>query len=134
MSSGSQSSGSNQPPSGELEQSADSADRRPNPNQELFEQVLQTTLSLERGGNEPLTPEELRTLTAVARRRGKDPLSLETTQELIQAVLRLRFRSLADSRGQWERMTEQIAHTIFDDPQANERLQSLWKSLCEAAQ
>jgi hypothetical protein len=133
MASGSSSGGFEHRPPHELESATDSASER-RPNQELLEQVLQTTLALGRGGNEPLSPEELRSLTAIARRRCKDPLSVETTMELVQAVLRLRFRSLADSRTQWEKMTEQIAHTIFDDPQANERLQSLWKLLCEAAQ
>lgn len=129
MSSGHQSSGSSDRPSREVERDP----RDSVTNKELLDQILQTTLSLGRGGNDPLTPEELRTLTVVAKRRGGEPLSVETAMELVQAVLRLRFRALADSRDQWERMTRQIAETIFDDPQANERLRTLWALLCEAA-
>src|SRR6185503_2464919 len=83
-------------------------------NQELLEQVLQVTLSLG-PESEPLNAEEMRTLTAVARRRGNEPLSVETTMELVQTVLRQRFRTLAESRDQWERMTRQIAETMFND-------------------
>ncbi len=131
MSSGFQSSGSNDQPARETDKPSDAESRTDN--QELLDQVLQVTLSLG-GGDEPLSPEELRTLTAVARRRGGEPLSVETVTELVQTVLRLRFRTLADSRSQWERMTRQIAETMFDDPQTLLRLRSLWKLLCEAAQ
>lgn len=131
MSQGFQSGGSPDRPSREVEQPRDPRDSVSN--KELLDQILQTTLSLGRGGNDPLSPEELRTLTAVAKRRGGEPLSVETAMELVQVVLRLRFRSLADSRDQWERMTRQIAETIFDDPQSNDRLRSLWTLLCEAA-
>lgn len=100
--------------------------------QELLEQVLQATLSLG-PANDQLQPEELKTLQGVARRRNSEPLSLDTVTELVQAILRIRFRSLSASRDQWERMTQQIAETMFNDPQTLPRLQSLWTLLCEAS-
>jgi hypothetical protein len=130
MSSGYQTGGYGEQPSHELQRAAETRDKTEH--QSLLEQVLQTTLALGRGGNDPLSPEELRTLTSIAHRRKAEPLSVETTMELVQAVLRLRYRSLAESRDQWERMTRQIAETIFDDPQTKERLESLWALLCEA--
>jgi hypothetical protein len=126
MSSGMQPSGSDDRPLREPDQ----AEPR-NVNQELLEQVLQATLSL--GADDPPGPEELRTLTAVAKRRGDDPLSVELVTELVQTVLQMRFRSLADSRSQWERMTQRIAETMFDDPPTRQRIESLWTLLRESA-
>lgn len=99
--------------------------------QALLEQVLQATLAMG-PGDEPLRPEELRTLAAVAKRRQAEPLTIETVTELVQAVLRWRFRALSSSREQWERMTRQIAETIWDDPQAQPRMRQLFQLLCEA--
>lgn len=97
----------------------------------LLDQVLQATLAMG-PGDEPLRPEELRTLAAVARRRRAEPLTVETVMELVQAVLRWRFRSLSSSRDQWERMTRQIAETMWEDPHSHPRLQQLFQLLCEA--
>ena len=131
MSTGFQSSDSGDRPSREPDPPADTTSR--SVHQELLDQVLQATLSLG-GGDEPLSPEELRTLTAVAKRRGEEPLSVETVTELVQVVLRLRFRTLADSRNQWERMTREIAETMLNDPQTLQQVQSLWTLLRESAQ
>lgn len=100
--------------------------------QELLDEVLAVTLQLT-GPDEPLQPEETRTLVNVARQRKNEPLCVETVMELVQSVLRLRFRRLVESTAVWEKMTRQIAHTIFDDPQTKSQMEKLWDRLCEAA-
>jgi hypothetical protein len=99
---------------------------------ELFEQVLEVTLQLT-GPDEPLQPEEMRALVNVARQRKNESLSVDTVMELVQSVLRLRFRRLVESTTQWEKMTRQIAETLVEDPQAKQQMQRLWERLCEAA-
>jgi hypothetical protein len=99
---------------------------------ELLEQVLAATLQLT-GPDEPLQPEEMRTLVALAKQRKQESLSVDTVMELVQSVLRLRFRRLVNSTGQWEEMTRQIAQTLFEDPQAKSQLENLWTRLREAA-
>lgn len=99
--------------------------------QELLEQVLQATLAFG-PGNEQLRPEDLNVLLSVARRRRAEPLSQETVTELVAAILRQRFRSLATTRDQWDRLTGQIAETMWQDPQTQPRLHDLWTKLCEA--
>jgi hypothetical protein len=98
----------------------------------LLEQVLAATLQLT-GSDEPLQPEEMRTLVNVARQRKNEPLSVETVMELVQSVLRLRFRRLVGSTHQWEQMTRQLAESLVEDPNAKLQLQRLWEKLCEAA-
>jgi hypothetical protein len=107
------------------------SDRQP-PDSELLEKVLQVTQSLGIG-DDPLDSDDLRALSAVARRRKGEPLSVEMVTELVQTVLRPRFRKLADSQDHWERMTSQIAETLYEDPQTLLRIRSLWTLLGEAA-
>ena len=100
-----------------------------NESQQLLDEVLQATLQLS-SPDEPLQPDELRKLVALARRRKTEPLSIETVAELVEMVLRLRFRRVVESSALWDRMTRQIATTIFEDPQAQKRMRSLWAQLC----
>jgi hypothetical protein len=104
-----------------------------NESQQILDDVLQATLQLSKA-DAPMRPEEIKSLIAVARRRGDDPLSVETVAELVEAVLRMRFRRLVDSSSLWERMTNQIASTIFEDPRSKARMQQFWERLREAAQ
>lgn len=99
---------------------------------ELLDQVLEATLEMS-GADDPLPPEQMRFLVAVARRRSAEPLTVETVMELVETVLRLRFRRLIPTSALWDKMIRQIAETIFEDPRTNERMQSFWARLCEAA-
>ena len=103
-----------------------------NESQLILDEVLQATLQLSRA-DEPLEPEVVRALVAVARRRQSEPLTSEVVTELVETVLRLRFRRVIESSGLWDRMTRQIATTIFDDPRAKEGMRRFWERLCEAA-
>ena len=111
---------------------ADAAPAAKNEDQQLLDQVLEATLVLS-PDDTPLTDEELRKLRLVARQRGGEELTVDTVMELVQAVLRLRYRRLAASAEVWEKLTRQIAESLFNDPRAQEKLRSLWTSLCEAA-
>jgi tellurite resistance protein len=103
-----------------------------NESRQILDEVLQVTLQMSKA-DDSLRPEELRSLVSVARRRRAEPFSLETLEELVQAVLRLRFRRVVESSSLWDRMTRQIATTIFDDPRAKEGMLKFWERLCEAA-
>lgn len=100
--------------------------------QRLLEEVLQATLQFS-ASNEALPAENLPALVAVARRRKDQPLTIEIVNELVDTVLRIRFRRVVESSTLWGRMTEQVATTIMDDPRTRDRMQSLWDKLCEAA-
>ena len=101
--------------------------------QQLLDQVLLETLQVT-SSETALTADELRPLLALARLRKGEPLGAETFRELVQTVLRLRFRSLVTSSSLWDKLTRQIAQAIVDDPRTQERVQQFWARLCEAAQ
>ncbi|MGE0755680.1 MAG: hypothetical protein AB7O38_01605 [Pirellulaceae bacterium] len=103
-----------------------------NESQQLLDEVLQATLELS-SADEPLGPDELRKLAAVARKRAGEGLTVETVAELVEAVLRLRYRRMVESSALWDRMTRHIAVTLFEDPRSQERIQAFWKRLCEVA-
>jgi hypothetical protein len=130
MSSGQSSPDSTSRPFAEKE--ADPRASAKNESQQLLDEVLQATLQLS-NPDEPLRPDEMRKLVAVARRRKADPFTVETVAELVETVLRLRFRRVVESTSLWERMTRQIAATIFDDPRTKEGMRTFWLRLCEVA-
>lgn len=95
--------------------------------------MLQETLQVV-NADISLSAEEMRPLVALAKLRKGDPLGAETTRELVQAVLRLRFRGLVASSSLWDKMTGQVAQVMIDDPRTHERIRQFWTQLCEAAQ
>lgn len=128
MSSGRSSEGpSSRPP---VEKELDPRASAKNESQQLLEEVLQATLQLS-SADEPVRSEDLRKLAAAARRRCGEPFSVDTVTELVETVLRLRFRRVVESSALWDRMTRQIAATIYDDPQAQQRMRAFWQRLCE---
>jgi hypothetical protein len=114
------------------ERSAESRTGSKNESQQLLDEVLEATLELSKS-DEPLGPDELKKLVAVARRRKSEPFTVETVAELVQTVLRARFRRVIESSSLWDRTTHQIAATIFEDPRAKERMRAFWQRLCEVA-
>ena len=104
--------------------------RTPSPS--LLDQVLQETLAMA-SPDPSLKPEELDALVDVARRYGPGEPTLDAVAELVQAVLRMRFRCLSDARDMMSRMSYEIAGTMRDDPQTWQRIETFWARLCEAS-
>jgi hypothetical protein len=71
-------------------------------------------------------------LLAVARRRRGEPFACDPIGiELVQTVLDRPFRAMVAGDEQWRTMTAQIAQTLCDDPDAHDRLSTLWRRLGE---
>ena len=98
---------------------------------EILEQVLRETLSLAED-DAALNAAELEALRDVARRR-RGALSDTEATELAAAVLSTRWGRIIEN-SQRQRMARTIAETLLDDPRARERLEALWRRLCEAVQ
>ncbi len=116
------------------QQTTDGANRvqhsdTPPPDKSLLERVLHETIS-----PESMQPEELSALIEVGRRYCGQPLSLHPIAvELVDAILKFRVAHIATSDQLRRHMSEQIAESLLDDPQSEERLEGFWNRLVEAA-
>jgi hypothetical protein len=95
----------------------------------LLEKVMEETERL-LGREDALEPQQIAAIRAVARRRAGEGLILDPVLiELVEAVLSVQFRGLADGSPIWKQAARQIAQTLFDDPVARGRLEALWNNL-----
>ena len=83
--------------------------------------------------NEPLSKEELQALTKVAKKhRGKQFQLTPVATDLVGAILRLRLNQPNAPAEFWDKMSKEVASTLFDTPKVKARLQSFWLRLVEA--
>ncbi len=102
------------------------------PDSSVLEDAIRKTVADESG--EELRPEELEALLQVARRHPGVPFALEpVATDLVEALLTTRFASWVDQAGSVRDMAREIATSLFDTPETNERLLRLWQRLTEAA-
>lgn len=103
----------------------------PSPEKTLLDDVVQQTL-LSLGADQAVHDADVSALRAVAERYSGQPLTLEpVTVELVRAMVRTPFRSLAASVEEWEQMTLSIAGTLYNHAPSRERLTSLWSRLSQ---
>lgn len=78
--------------------------------------------------------EDLRLLKQVAARFPQAPFELQPVGvEMVCALVGPQYRPLLESEEAWLAMMHAVAQTLFDDPNARRRLESLWRRLNEAA-
>ena len=98
----------------------------------LLDRVLQETLALT-NPDSPLSQQDMEALIEVARRHATAEITVDAVVELIQIVLRSRFKSIAENERSFSEMSREIAVTVRDDARTWERVESFWARLCEAA-
>jgi len=100
------------------------------PDPGLLERVLEETLS--NGAVSHLEPVELRALAAVAKRYPGTSLTVDPIAvELVESILKTRFRGLDVSDMFWREVSQRIATTLYEAPDTQERLERLWSQLSE---
>jgi hypothetical protein len=100
------------------------------PDPALLEQVMEEMLS--DGAISHLDPVELQALGEVARRFAGvalvvDPIAVD----LVESLLRTHFRAFGASDAFWQEVSQQIATTLYEAPDCQEKLQRLWSQLSE---
>jgi hypothetical protein len=95
----------------------------------MLDQILELT-----SGGEPkagfVEPADVAAMRDVAKALGGQPFSLEpVVVELIHAVLELQFQKAGIPSATVRQMARQVATTLYDDPQARQRLETLWSRL-----
>lgn len=98
---------------------------------ELLDEVLRQTQAA-MTDEEPLSDDEMAALRRVRQAHLRDPLTRETTAELVSGLLRLRFPALNHRSSLWNQMCGWIAETLLEDPTSSGRLQDLWVQLDES--
>jgi hypothetical protein len=99
---------------------------------DLMERVLQETLSATAQG-QPLAESDMAALLEVARRHRGAALTLEPVAvDLVQALLRVRFATVAAADGLRLAAARRIAATLLEDPPSHDRLLVFWGRLSEA--
>jgi hypothetical protein len=114
--------GNSQPASGHVPSSDDSIHRR------LLDEVLQQTLSeaAARLGQESA----MNKLSQVGRQLRGHSFSLDPVLvQVVQLLLEGQFAAWKISPEYQSRVSRQIAETLYDDPVAHDRLESLWNRL-----
>ena len=97
----------------------------------LLEQVLRQT-ALASMSEEAMDAQHLESLRGVAKRLQGQPFTLQPVAvELVHATLQPQFEMLSSSPRDWKVISARIAETLFDDPLARKRLESLWRQLSE---
>jgi hypothetical protein len=95
----------------------------------VMEKVLEETL-LAADSDQPIDAAELRALASVGRRHAGQQLSLDPiVVELVQSILRHRFGEPIQSSPAWGDMPRTIAQTLWESPEAHQRLDRLWDRL-----
>lgn len=98
------------------------------PTESLLRQVLDETIA---ETPEPLSPEELRALRAVAKRHRQAEFGVEPVGvALVDSLLALRVPGYQASEQECREMSQHIAAAFFDSPAARARLERLWNRLC----
>ena len=100
------------------------------PDPKLLERVLEETLS--DGAVSHLDPIELRALAEVAKKYpGASLVADPIAAELVESVLKARFRGIQASATFWQQVSRQIATTLCEAPDTQEKLNRLWNQLSE---
>jgi hypothetical protein len=116
---------------GECGRAAEDAETPMDPR--VMEQVLEETL-LSTESDRPLDADELQALARVGLRHTGQPLSLEPVAvELVESILRHRFGERIEKSPAWTEMPRAIAATLWDSPDAHQRLDRLWGRLAGVA-
>ena len=111
----------------DAEQAAGSPPGKPDPS--MLEAVLNATSSESR---EPITKEEMDALRQVARSFLGRPFQLDPVAiALVNGILRIRLRRPNATDEFWRAISTEIATTLCDNVETNERLSRFWKRLCE---
>jgi hypothetical protein len=99
----------------------------------VMEKVLEETLRAV-DSDPPLDASEINSLAQIGRRYGGQPLSVEPmVVELVESILQQRFGQQIRSSAQWSDMPREIAQTLWDSPEAHQRLERLWGRLAGVA-
>jgi hypothetical protein len=97
----------------------------------LLQNVLQQTLAAMDVG-QVVDDAERQVLREVVERHSGAELCLEPiAEELVSAILTVRFRCLDYPAGVWKSMAPQIARILWEDPASRARLLALWTRLNE---
>jgi hypothetical protein len=101
---------------------------------ELWENVLHRTFPVPGDDDAPKVDEATwRELKSLAARHNGAPLTPEPIlAEMIHIVLGGRFEQMIGSPRLLKELTAKIAKTLWDDPIAHGRVQTLWKGLSES--
>ena len=103
--------------------SGDSTSRR------VLEDVLRQTAALD-SVEQGIQFADLEVLVKVARRfRGVEFQFDPVVIELVRATLARQLKDSGQSNDQFSAVTEKVARTLFDNPETQERLRSLWARL-----
>jgi hypothetical protein len=118
---------SGDPPRHPVFRSGDSTSRR------VLEDVLRQTASLY-SFEPPVDPADLQPLQEVAARLGGTPFALDpVVNELVKAMLRRQLKAFWTSEEQLVSVAERVAQTLFENPDAHDRLENLWLRLTAEA-
>jgi hypothetical protein len=102
---------------------------QPSANPELLQRVLDWTEATLRS-EDPLEVADVEAVRQVARRYPDAPLTLDPiVVQLVWAMLQAQFPAHPDWLPVWQGASGVIARTLFDDPIARQRLESLWGRL-----
>jgi hypothetical protein len=95
----------------------------------VLEDVLKQTASLY-SFEPPTDPGDLVVLKDVARRHPRAPFALDpVVVQLVRALLGRQLAGLWTSEDHLNAVSAQIAETLFENPETNERLEKLWTRL-----
>ncbi len=73
-------------------------------------------------------------IRALAKRRRGESFALDPiVTEITAALLEKTFRQHVASSEEWTALTARIAHTLYDDPAARERMRAMWQRLAGGA-
>ncbi|OYV84499.1 MAG: hypothetical protein B7Z73_15320 [Planctomycetia bacterium 21-64-5] len=96
----------------------------------LLDRIVEETLHTDVEGNDDA--EDLRLLRQVAARFPRAPFELQPVGvEMVCALVGPQYRRLLESEEAWLAMMHAVTQTLFDDPRARQRLESLWQRLNE---
>ena len=106
--------------------SADSVSRR------VLDDVLKQTAELN-SVEFRIDPADLSSLIEVAQRRKGAEFELHPVVfELVYVILARQMKGLGHSDEQFAKIADRVATTLFENPESNERLRSLWVRLSTA--
>lgn len=96
----------------------------------MLDKVLEVT---DFDPNEPLSVEEMQALTNVAKRHRQRAFQLSPVAiDLVGAILRLRLNQPNTPKEYWDKISMEVATTLFDSPKVKSRLENFWQRLVEA--
>lgn len=98
----------------------------------LLDRIVEETMHAE--VDRSSDADDLLLLRDVAARFPRAPFELDPVcVEMVCALVGPHYRPLLESEEAWLAMMHAVAQTLFDDPNAHRRLESLWRRLNEAA-